>query len=394
MLWVSNSPWSKTGYGVQTNMFGSRLVDAGYPIAVLCYYGLEGGSFNFNGMYCYPKAQHPYGMDIINPHAMNFKADIIFTLMDTWVITPGNMPPFAWVAWYPVDHDPMPGKVREAIAQANYRIAMSKFGVQAAAQMGLDSYYVPHGVDTNIYKPMDKAEARKKMNLPADAWIVGTVAMNKGQPSRKNFYGMLKAFANFKKKHTDALYYIHTQEGVGMDGLGGVNIPELCQILGLRYGTDVLLPNPYGLMLGFPDDAMAAIYSAMDVHMLVSKGEGFGIPIIEAQACGTPVIVGGWTAMPELVYSGQIIDKSEAEPEWTGIASCQYNAHISAIERKMQLEFNKPSPRERARKGMVENYDANLVFEKHMLPTIKEIERRMIEERGRYKEVAEVRNDK
>jgi glycosyltransferase involved in cell wall biosynthesis len=394
ILWVSNAPWSKTGYGVQTNMFTGRLTDAGHPVAILCYYGLEGGSFNFGKTFCFPKAQHPYGMDIVNAHAASFKADVIFTLMDTWVITPGNFAPFKWIAWYPVDHEPMPGKVRESIMQANYRVAMSKSGVKAAAEMGLDSFYVPHGVDTNLYKPMDKAEARKKMNLPEDAFIVGTVAMNKGQPSRKNFHGMLQAFANFKRKHTDAIYYIHTQEGTGQDGLGGVNIPELCQLIGLRYGKDVLLPNPYGMMLGFPDEAMVALYSAMDVHLLASMGEGFGIPIIEAQACGCPVIVGGWTSMPELVYSGHIIEKSEAEPMWTGLAANQYLAHIGAIERKLHLEYKKPSSREAARKGMVENYDAQLVFDKHMLPTIQKIEKRAFEELDRYKAVREMRDDK
>lgn len=355
------------------------------------YWGLEGGALQYGKVLHFPKAQHPYGMDIMNAHAHNFQADAILTLMDAWVIQPGNIPPFKWIAYYPVDHEPLPPKVREAIALANYRIAMSKFGVEESNKAGLDCYYVPHGVDTNLYKPMDKAEARKMMNLPADAFIVGTVAMNKGQPSRKCFDKMLQAFANFKKKHTDAVYYIHTQEGTGQDGLGGVNIPEMCNLLGLRYGIDVILPAPYNILLGYSDDIMAALYSAMDVHLLASMGEGFGVPIIEAQACGCPVIVGGWTAMPELVYSGHVIDKSDAEGMWTGIASYQFIPKASAIERKLHEEYNHPSPRDRARKGMVENYDADLVFNKYMLPAINDIDRRMKEEIGRWQKVAEAR---
>lgn len=391
ILWISNAPWTKTGYGVQTHLFANRLAGAGHPIAVLCYYGLEGGGFNFENMLCFPKAKDPYGMDIVGAHANNFKADAVFTLMDSWVVTPKYFYGRKWIAWYPVDHEPMPQKVRESISQAHYRIAMSKSGVAESNKAGLDCYYVPHGVDTNIYKPIDKTEARKTMGFPQDAYIVGTVAMNKGQPSRKNFPSMLKAFAKFKQKHTDAVYYLHTQEGIGQDGFGGVNIPEMCQLLGLKYGTDVLLPDPYNMLLGFSDEMMANIYSSMDVHLLASTGEGFGIPIIEAQACGVPVIVGGWTAMPELVHSGHIIDKSEAEPIWTGIASNQFIATVDSIERKLHLEYKNPSPHERARKGMVENYDAQLVFDKHMLPAIQDIGKRMEAEADRWNKVAEAR---
>lgn len=391
ILIVSNSPWAKTGYGVQTNLFMTRLKNAGHEVAVLAYYGLEGGAFFYNGVLCYPKGQHPYGMDVVNAHARSFQADAIMTLMDTWVITTANLQPFKWIAWYPVDHEPMPPKVREAITMANFRIAMSKFGVSETNKAGLDCYYVPHGVDTALYKPIDRTVAREKLGLPKDAFLIGTVAMNKGQPSRKCFPSMIQAFANFKQRHTDAVYYIHTQEGVGQDGLGGINIPEICTLFGLRYGRDVILPDPYAMMMGFTDDIMAHVYSALDVHMLVSMGEGFGIPIIEAQACGCPVIVGGWTAMPELVHSGRVIDKKDAEPLWTGIASYQWMPKVRAIELALEAELKDPSPRERARKGMVENYDADAVFEKHMLPTINTIQGRMQEEAERYQKLMEVR---
>ena len=43
-------------------------------------------------------------------------------------------------------------------------------------------------------------------------------------------------------------------------------------------------------------------------------GEGFGVPIIEAQACGTPVITGDWTAMSEITRTGLAIPKEDAMP--------------------------------------------------------------------------------
>jgi glycosyltransferase involved in cell wall biosynthesis len=46
---------------------------------------------------------------------------------------------------------------------------------------------------------------------------------------------------------------------------------------------------------------MAALYSAFDVLANPSYGEGFGIPVIEAQACSTRVIASGWAASADLV---------------------------------------------------------------------------------------------
>ena len=69
------------------------------------------------------------------------------------------------------------------------------------------------------------------------------------------------------------------------------------------------------------------VYNAMDVFCLPSRGEGFGIPIIEAQAAGTPVIVTDYTSMPELVTPGAgwtvpVIAKDYMPIQsWQGIAS-------------------------------------------------------------------------
>ena len=391
IMWMSNGMNATTGYGVQSRLFVPRIKKLGYDLAFFAFYGAEGSIMNFNGVQVYPKAVHPYGQDIVRAHCQHYGADYLLTLMDTWVIQPTNIQPVPWVAYYPVDHDPMPPKVKEALLQANQRIAMSKFGLEQAHKHGMDSYYVPHAVDTSAYKMIDKAEAREKMKFPKDAYIVGTVAMNKGMPSRKNFHQMLEAFRNFKRRHTDAIYLLHSQMGIGADGLGGVNLPELCSLLGLQVGKDVFFCDQYMQVLGFNDEYMSLMYSSLDVHMLVSAGEGFGVPIIEAQSCGCPVIVGGWTAMPELVYSGRIVDKKDAEPVWTGIASYNYVPHIRAVELALEAEYRNPSPRERARQGIVENYDVEVVMEKHWKPTLEAIDKQLDITNKRQAEMTEQR---
>ncbi|MFA5150967.1 MAG: glycosyltransferase family 4 protein [Clostridia bacterium] len=388
IFWVSNAPFSKTGYGVQTNLFLSKLQEMGHDLACLCYYGLEGGAINFNKIVCYPKAAHPYGMDILAAHAMNFKSDIIVSLMDAWVFDPRATGGLPWIAYYPVDHEPIPEKVRTNISQAFARIAMSKFGVEETHKAGLDCYYLPHAVNTNLYKPIDKLEAREKLKLPKDAFIIGTVAMNKGLPARKNFAPMLEAFANFKRRHTDAIYYLHT-EALGIDNQS-FNIPEYANQLGLRMGKDIFLPDQYQKFIGYDDNWMSLMYSSLDVHLLASMGEGFGIPTLEAQACGCPVIVGDWTASGELCFAGQKIDKKDALRNYTGLASYQYIPHTRQIERALELERDKPSNRERARR-LAEEYSIENIAEKYLKPTFMAIEKDLGEIKERYAKVDEAR---
>ncbi len=372
--WLSNAPWWSSGYGVQTNMFVPKMKADGHDPAIIGYAGLSGNVINYNGIPVFPQALHPYGQDIWMEHARRYGANLVFTLTDAWVIETQTIPRgFHWIPWYPVDSNPMPPAVRERISHAYRRIAMSKYGVQKTHEAGLDCYYVPHGVDTKQYHPIDKLEAREYLKLPKDAYIIGTVAMNKGaHPSRKAFVEMLSAFTLFKQTHKNAVYLLHTSPGKNQEGV--VHFEELCAQNGLQIGKDVIFTDPYFAYVGAPVEFMTNFYSALDVFLLTSMGEGFGIPIIEAQACGCPVIVGDWTAMSELCFSGHKIDVSDAFPFYTPQAAYQYLPSVKAIERKLQLEKAHPSSREKARNGALE-YDADLVYERDWKPVLADIEK-------------------
>jgi glycosyltransferase involved in cell wall biosynthesis len=127
---------------------------------------------------------------------------------------------------------------------------------------------------------------------------------------------------------------------------------------------------------------MAKLYSAMDVHLLVSCGEGFGIPILEAQSCGTPVIVGDWTSMPELCFSGWKVDKKDSTPIWGALQSYTFLPKVGAIVDKLELAYQmhgNVSYRKAVRKGAMA-YDADKVVEKYWLPTLKKIESKILDE--------------
>jgi len=373
IMFHSNAPWSPSGYGQQCRIFLPRLADLGHIMAITCFYGLEGGVVNMGKFLCYPKRFHPYGNDIIVPHTMSFNADIMISLMDTWVMNPEEYPKqMRWVPWYPIDHETMPAIIRGKVSLAYKRISFSKHGVQATHNAGLDCSYVPHGIETDIFRPRDKAECRKKLGLPNDKYIVGTVAMNKGNPSRKCFPEMMEAFSRFHKRHPDSVYVLQTDRGENTEGM--VNLPELVRNMGLEEGKDVVFCNQYQNMLGYSPDYMAEFYNAMDVHLLTTWGEGFGIPILEAQACGVPVITGGWTACKELFWAGQMLDPDKhAERLYSGLAAYQFRPRVKAIDAALEREYRHPSSTKRAVKRAQE-YNADLVTERYWKPVLAEIE--------------------
>ena len=368
--WVSNAPWARTGYGNQTLLFAPRILKMGHEVQITAFYGLEGGVLNWNGIPVYPRAYHPYGNDIIAAHATGFKADIMITLIDAWVYEPNAWPPSTrWVPWFPIDHDPAPKLVLNKVSRSWKRIVYSRFAEQQMKMLGIDCYYVPHGVDTEAFKPIDRKEVREKLKWPADKFIVGMVAANKGTPSRKAFAENIGAFAELKRRHSDVMLYLHTVAG---EENAGVNLPEYIAGQGLSYGfvgrdnasdVDVLFNDQYQALVGLNEEYMNAVYNGMDVLTSVTMGEGFCIPLIEAQAAGTPVIVGDWTAMSELCFSGWKVERSDCTPFWTPLASWQFIPHVPAIVDRMERAYLKKgseSIRRRAREGALV-YDADRV---------------------------------
>jgi glycosyltransferase involved in cell wall biosynthesis len=71
---------------------------------------------------------------------------------------------------------------------------------------------------------------------------------------------------------------------------------------------DILLP-------GFvPDEMLPAIYSAADVLAFPSLYEGFGLPILEAMACGTPVVASHASCLPEVAEGAAVmIEPTDAD---------------------------------------------------------------------------------
>src|SRR5204862_7089917 len=110
----------------------------------------------------------------------------------------------------------------------------------------------------------------------------------------------------------------------------------------------------------FSEGYMVGFYNAMDVLLMPSCGEGVGIPLIEAQACGTPVITNDWTAMPELCGSGWLTEGSRF---WTPFGSWQSRPDTESIYDCLAKSVRSGRKEREAAREFALGYDADLITE-------------------------------
>lgn len=111
---------------------------------------------------------------------------------------------------------------------------------------------------------------------------------------RKNTTRLIEAFAQLKN---------HSQKLVitGLDPAAQAYFGKLAQQYGLNLGNDVIL-------LGFVSEReLAALYAGATLLLYPSLYEGFGLPVLEAMACGTPVIASNTSSIPEIAGKAALL---------------------------------------------------------------------------------------
>jgi glycosyltransferase involved in cell wall biosynthesis len=300
-----------TGYGVQQLHLLRILRALGHEVASAAFCAVHGSPIFSDGILTYPSLFADMGQDLAC-HAKHFHADIVIPVMDAWVIEMGAWEGIRLAPYFPVDHSPLSPHLKERLPSFFQPIVYSQWGRDVCAEAGYPVAYIPCSVDCEVYRPTDKAEARSILGWPQDRYIVGMVAANVGKPSRKAFEVQFRAFKYFQEEHKDALLYLHTFANSGNE-TDGENLIRMLQTVGLEVDRDVFFVDQYQYLLSVSPPQMALAYSGMDVFLNVTMKEGFSVPLVEAQACGTSVICGDWTANAELCRAGWLVPRLEAE---------------------------------------------------------------------------------
>ncbi len=158
------------------------------------------------------------------------------------------------------------------------------------------------GVNERFQPITDEAEltaVRQKYDLGKNPYLlcVGTV-----QP-RKNYQMLIRAFRPVADQFSHNL--------IIAGGKGWLYDEMLSEVE--RQGL-----NGRVRFIGFVDDAdLPALYSGADLVVMPSLYEGFGLPLLEAMACGVPTISSNVSSLPEVVGETAVQLPPKDEPMWT-----------------------------------------------------------------------------
>jgi glycosyltransferase involved in cell wall biosynthesis len=375
ITWFSNAPWTPTGYGTQTAQVIRRMAADGHDIAVASNYGEMARVTEWEGIPVFPGGAERYSTDMIERvHRVHTegKPGAIIGLYDSWVIgdatgTNAN----AW--WTPIDHDPVPPKVL-GFAEKHPIIAMSRFGQSTLAKDKVTAPYIPHGIEAATFHPTP-SDFRKRLEVPEDAFLVVINAANQdNSPSRKAWPEMLWALNRFMRDRDDVYVYLHTD----VNRPSGISIPGF-MILTAMDAKRVRAADYIDYRMGIHSAVeLAEAYSAADVLLSTSRGEGFGLAVAEAMSCGTPAIVTDFSAQPELV--GETGWKVQWQPDYDAFqGSFWATPWIGSIVKALQQSYDErgtevAAVRREAAREHAAQYDADLVYDTFWRPYLVTLE--------------------
>ena len=162
-----------------------------------------------------------------------------------------------------------------------------------------------------------KSEVRKSYGIPHEVPYVLSLATLE---IRKNLDQVVKAFIRYLDQNSDS--HLH----LVLSGMTGWKLDKLNEALEAagKWRNRIVLT-------GFVDDAdLSALYSGATCFIYLSRYEGFGLPPLEAMACGTPVICSNNSSLPEVVgEAGLMFDADDID----GVAKAIHNIATSDIYR-------------------------------------------------------------
>jgi len=342
LLWVADLV-AKTGFGRVSGAVLPRLKDK-YDIVVL--------ASNYFGDPCEEQKQYkiypasnrhqtaPFGEQRIREVVEREQPDIVFSLNDPWITSSQynqikdlhQQKKFKFVGYLTMDSYNWLGGIDPHINEWDSLIAFTEFGANEFLKAGINRpvTIIPHGLDTDVFYPMDKAEARKKLGLPEDIFVV--LNANRNQP-RKRIDLTISGFAKFAVNRPDTRLYLH----MGLRDQGW----SVMDLFGREMIKQKLDPNNRIIMTSnsphppdVPVEMLNTIYNAADVSVNTARGGGWELVNFESAACRVAQVVPDHTSTKEIFEGyGKLIctEHVDVDPNYAREMHCPSSDHFAEI---------------------------------------------------------------
>lgn len=305
LLILSRHHRLKKGFGITLNeIYQTGKLQADFEIHQLAWH-YHGPDQVQDGIYIYGSPDEfgenrlEWLIALLQPEVILLHADMHFFLRYLPILTTWQGPV---VGWFTVDYERTnnPTSVFPLMDRCDKIIALSDFGRQQLQQNyrgPLD--IVSLGVNLTRFHGVSKAEKdalRNALGWPQQSYVFLMVANNFW---RKGIEYAVEAWRLFCTQNPElaaqSLLYMHTTE-----------TPALRELIrSARLENSILISQGFDPMRSpVDDDVLARYYQASDALLLTTLGEGFGMPLLEAQACQLPVIATDNSVIREVVRKG------------------------------------------------------------------------------------------
>lgn len=319
LCWA-DSPTAFTGFGTVARNILSAIHSSGK-------YEIHQFAINFDGSFVdrdkFPwqlnparlmNPEDPYGKEMFLKIVAQEDYDIIWILNDTFVTHSiadilkkickkkkdiGRKVPRV-IYYYPVDCR-VKSNATGLIEIADFPIAYTEHGFQETIKtlphLKDKLQIIHHGSDTKKFFPFSKriiSILKKEIfNIDPNSYLIINVNRN---TARKQMTQTLLCFKEFRKKHPDTYLYLHANP---FDR--GIDLIQCMNELGFELNKEVFMPPNYSSAHGVSDEILNQLYNCGDMFLTNHLGEGWGLTVTEAMACGLPVVAPNNSSMPEII---------------------------------------------------------------------------------------------
>lgn len=349
VLFISEAAYLNTGYAKYSREVISRLYKSGkYDVAEMSTYGSVNDSRrsqipwknypilpdegNEEQVKAYKAdANHQFGSWRFERICLDFEPDIVLTIRDYWMDSFVYHSPyrriFKW-AWMPtVDASPQNPEWIDMFCNADYILTYSHWAknlLEKQAGSNINTVGVAPPSASEYFVPMNKENIRKEFDIRNDVNIIGTVMRNQ---RRKLFPALISSFGKYLKETGDTKTYLYMHTSYPDAGWNLAHLMHSCDVSSRVLMTYVCgNPNcknveisffqdarkvclkcnefsslPSNVANGVDDHTLAKIYNIFDLYVQAANSEGFGLPQVEAAACGIPIACTDYSAMKDIV---------------------------------------------------------------------------------------------